>query len=284
MVDRKAPSASCDSADGHWHAANVSLSCSGTDGGSGVAGTNPVMLSTAVASGSEDADASTGTDQLCDAVGNCTPVGPIAGNMIDRKAPVISLIRPASGDSYLIGSAHVADYSCTDGGSLVATCLGTVADGANVDTAAVGSHTFTVDSTDNVGNAAPQSSVTYNVIWPYGGFFAPVNNKDSFGNYVLNVAKAGSAIPVKFSLGGDRGLDVVASGYPISGVIECSSTATTDAVEQTVTAGASSLSYDSTTSTYRYVWKTAQAWAGTCRQLSVKLADGTIHKASFQFK
>jgi hypothetical protein len=31
------------------------------------------------------------------------------------------------------------------------------------------------------------------------------------------------------------------------------------------------------------VWKTNKAWAGTCRQLVVKLADDTYYRAYFQF-
>jgi hypothetical protein len=57
-----------------------------------------------------------------------------------------------------------------------------------------------------------------------------------------------------------------------------------DAVEQTVTAGASSLTYDSTTDTYTYVWKTDRSWSGTCRQFVARLADGTYRRASFKFK
>ena len=54
-------------------------------------------------------------------------------------------------------------------------------------------------------------------------------------------------------------------------------------VEETVTAGGSSLSYDPTTGQYIYVWKTEKSWAGTCRQLRVKLMDGTSHIANFNF-
>jgi hypothetical protein len=35
---------------------------------------------------------------------------------------------------------------------------------------------------------------------------------------------------------------------------------------------------------YIYSWKTDKAWAGTCRQLIVKLTDGTYHWADFRFK
>lgn len=52
----------------------------------------------------------------------------------------------------------------------------------------------------------------------------------------------------------------------------------------TVTAGASSLSYDATTNTYTYVWKTQKAWAGTCGTLHVTLTDGSDHTALFQFR
>jgi hypothetical protein len=55
-----------------------------------------------------------------------------------------------------------------------------------------------------------------------------------------------------------------------------------DTVDQTVTAGSSSLSYDPTADQYVYVWKTDKSWTG-CRQLQVKLNDGTTHWAMFKF-
>ena len=48
------------------------------------------------------------------------------------------------------------------------------------------------------------------------------------GRYVLNAVKAGSAIPVKFSLGGDHGLDVFEADYPKSQGIQCNSNADVD--------------------------------------------------------
>ena len=98
----------------------------------------------------------------------------------------------------------------------------------------------------------------------------------------LNKAKAGSGIPVKFSLGGDRGLAVLAWQYPRSTTTTCGS-GSVDDIEQTTTAGSSSLSYDASTGQYTYVWKTDKAWAGSCRQLNVKLTDGSSHVAYFWF-
>jgi hypothetical protein len=34
---------------------------------------------------------------------------------------------------------------------------------------------------------------------------------------------------------------------------------------------------------YTYVWKTDRAWANTCRQLMLKLSDGSVHTANFRF-
>jgi hypothetical protein len=115
--------------------------------------------------------------------------------------------------------------------------------------------------------------------YPFTGFFAPVDNLP-----VVNQVQAGKAIPVKFSLGGDWGLGILAAGSPTSAPIACDATAVVDGIEATVTAGASSLTYDPTTDRYTYVWKTNKAWAKTCRQLVVQLNDNTFHRANFQFK
>ncbi|MDP2949524.1 MAG: PxKF domain-containing protein [Chloroflexota bacterium] len=117
------------------------------------------------------------------------------------------------------------------------------------------------------------------LVYSFSGFFRPVDNPP-----VLNSVKAGSGMPVKFSLGGDQGLDIFATGYPRSQRINCDMSTLLDAIEETVTAGSSSLSYDPIADQYVYVWKTDKAWASTCRQLIVRLNDGTDHVANFKFK
>jgi Tol biopolymer transport system component len=113
----------------------------------------------------------------------------------------------------------------------------------------------------------------------FAGFFSPVDNPP-----VVNSAKAGQGIPVKFSLGGDQGLAIFAADYPKSQQTSCDPNATVDGIESTVAAGSSSLSYDPAGDQYTYVWKSLKGWAGTCRQLVVKLTDGTSHRANFAFK
>ncbi len=115
--------------------------------------------------------------------------------------------------------------------------------------------------------------------YEFSGFFAPVDALP-----VLNQVKAGKAIPVKFSLGGDQGLDIFALGYPRSAQIACDATAELDGIEQTLTAGGSSLAYDAASDQYTYTWKTNKAWLKTCRQLVLRLSDGTAHLANFSFK
>jgi len=113
----------------------------------------------------------------------------------------------------------------------------------------------------------------------FDGFFQPVDNLP-----VFNQVKAGQSVPVKFSLIGNRGLDIFAVGYPKSDQIPCDSTALVDGIEDTSTAGSSSLVYDAASDQYIYAWKTDKAWANTCRQLVLTLKDGSSHRANFTFK
>jgi predicted extracellular nuclease len=112
----------------------------------------------------------------------------------------------------------------------------------------------------------------------FNGFFRPVDNLPMF-----NAVKAGQGIPVKFSLGGNQGLDIFSAGYPKSRQIACD-LGTGDGAEETITAGNSGLTYDPFNDTYTYVWKTDKGWANTCRQLVVQLTDGGVHRANFQFQ
>jgi hypothetical protein len=129
------------------------------------------------------------------------------------------------------------------------------------------------------GSLTATDSATVNVIWTFRGFFQPVDNVPT-----LNVANAGSAIPVKFSLTGDQGLAILATGYPTSGQFDCDDDAPTDAIETTATPGGSLLQYSAGSDTYTYIWKTERSWSNTCRRFVIKLADGTVHYADFQFR
>ena len=191
---------------------------------------------------------------------------------VDADNPTVSIDCPAV---VIAGSTATANWTAFDGQSGLATePAGTVA----LDTSVVGTgQAVSPVARDKVGHESTESC-TYRVVYDFAGFFSPVD-----GLPTLNSVNAGKAIPVKFSLGGNRGLNIFEAGYPRSQAIACDSSAAVDGIEETLTAGASSLAYDAATGRYLYVWKTERGWVGTCRQLVVKLADGTYHRANFKF-
>lgn len=116
-------------------------------------------------------------------------------------------------------------------------------------------------------------------IYEFDGFYAPVNNRDADGRLILNEVRAGRAIPLKFSLGGDHGLDVVVA---IRVSTLCGAEPVIGALEEAAVGGP--LKYDAEAAQYIVVWKTARTWASGCRQLVVELKDGTVQRANFSFE
>ena len=96
--------------------------------------------------------------------------------------------------------------------------MGDVADGAALDTSTAGARTFTVTATDVAGNSA-SLTVAYEV-GPleddFMGFRRPVEDFPAINRWI-----AGETVPVRFSLGGFKGLDVLAPGYPQVAEVEC---------------------------------------------------------------
>jgi hypothetical protein len=191
--------------------------------------------------------------------------------------PGIRIDSPQASAVFAPGQTVKADFACSDAGG-VESCTGTVPDGATVDTTALGDHTFTVTAEDLAGNPSTKT-VRYFVQYGFQGFKTPVDNPP-----VINVTKAGSTIPIKWSLIDRNGqfisdLNVVTSVS--SERIPCAS-AVTDVIEETVTPALTPLTYAN--NQFVYTWKTDKAWAGTCRRVFVALLDGTARYADFQLK
>lgn len=153
---------------------------------------------------------------ICDRVGNCASRGGPSGWKVDRKAPTITLASPASGASFSRGAAVSAAYTCADAGSGPSGCSGSLAVGAALPTATVGSRQFDVTAVDAVGNtatnstswsvAAPISGVVTDAatglpiagvtvqLTPVGGSATKANTAttDTDGTYRLEGAKPGS--------------------------------------------------------------------------------------------
>lgn len=238
-----------------------------------------------VTTGSVNADAP-GTYTLSytaiDAAGNTSAPATRTVTVVDTTPP--TLTAPSNITAYLpLNSAAttvvvnyatpVASDSCTT--TITATQTAGLPSGASFP---VGVTTNTFTATDASGNSA-SVTFTVTVLYNFTGFFSPVSNQPT-----LNVVNAGRAIPVKFSLSGNKGLAIFAPNSPSSGQVACDANASQADLTDTVTAGGSSLSYDASSGQYVYVWKTESSWAGTCRQLVVTLKDGSVHRANFKFK
>ena len=197
----------------------------------------------------------------------------------DNAPPTINACAPSQMIALTEGSQTVAVPDFT-AGVLAVDCTGPLTR-AQTPTAGtqvgVGTTTVTIRVADALGNyteCAAQLVVRYN----FAGFFQPIDNLPT-----VNTVKAGSAIPIRFSLSGYQGLDIFANAFPVSTMIACGFTDPGAAVEETVNAGGSSLHYDLTSDQYIYVWKTEKGWANSCRQLVAVLKDGNLYRANFKF-
>lgn len=203
--------------------------------------------------------------------------------VVDLAPPAIEVRTPTDGAVYSLGEAVNADYECRDedGGSGVATCTGDVAAGAPLDTSAPGEHAFTVTATDGAGNSA-STTVVYEVVdrsYHFSGFLWPV---DAFP--AVNRRTAGFPVRLRFSLGGYRGLDVLADGYPQVADVECGAGETPDSGEPALSVWNRGLRYRTRKDRYVFWWRTKRAWAGSCRQFLLKLDDGSLYRAEFRFE
>ena len=248
-------------------------SCADEAGGSGIA-----TCAGSVADGAPVDTSSVGektfTVNAADVAGNPASTS-VKYTVVDRTPPSVALSAPADGAVYVLGQRVLAAYSCADqaGGSGVATCEGPGADGAAIDTSTVGAHSFEVRTTDNAGNPGSRT-VSYSVVYDFDGFFWPVKNLPSSNRW-----KAGTPVPVRFSLGGYRGARPEAAGYPQS--TRCGG----GDGEQVARAAKKKpvFEYARRSGRYTLLWKTEKRWAGQCRVFVLKLDDGSVHTARFEF-
>jgi len=198
--------------------------------------------------------------------------------VIDNTPPVLSC--PANITVNLPLNSTATSMAVTyPAATATDNCPGTVTIGYSIASGtvfSVGTTPVTVTATDANGNSS-SCTFTVKVLYNFTGFFSPVNNPPT-----LNTVNAGRAIPVKFSLSGNKGLGIFAPNNPYTVSLNCDSNDPGVDVTETVTAGGSSLDYSP--DQYNYIWKTENSWAGTCRQLVITLNDGSVHVANFKFR
>jgi hypothetical protein len=202
------------------------------------------------------------------------------GQQFDFGDPLPSVTCSAEDDLSGIESA-----SCTIDGSLACT----PSDGScTIDPetlpTSVGEHTITVTAKDKAGNEAT-ASIQYTIVaWTIKGFYQPVDM-----NGVVNVAKAGSTIPLKFevfkTISEEEITDTSIIVQPLKAQkISCNNIngLPTDEIELTATGG-TSLRYDPIEEQFIYNWKTPTQ-KDTCWKVTVSTIDGSSIYAYFRLK
>lgn len=220
------------------------------------------------------------TCNATDAAGNHAVATTFVVHVVDTTPPVFSNVPANFSVLSTSSSGAAANYTSPTATDLVNGVVGVSCAPPCGSTFAVGVTTVTCTAADARDNVASRS-FTVAVVYNWTGFFQPVDNPGPTN--IVNVTKAGSAVPLKFSLGGNMGLDIFVSGYPRVVSINVA-TGAEDLIEETVTAGSSSLTYNPGANQYVYVWKTEKAWVGKSYQLQVMLKDGSLHVANFKFK
>lgn len=184
----------------------------------------------------------------------------------DATPPAATITSPSPSATYVLNAAASVDYSCADepGGSGLDSCVGSIdgtpiASGSQLPTAEPGSHRVTVVARDVAGNVS-ELSRSYIVL---AGWSGPVELPP-----IVNVANAGSATPLMFSLSGERGVEIFEGGYPMSQQVDCANWAENPAnpIDSTISTPGG-LTYDAASDQYKYVWRTDRGWAGQCRRL-----------------
>jgi hypothetical protein len=176
-------------------------------------------------------------------------------------SPLTPCSAKATGAGGLNQSLTVSYTNNTDAGTATATA------------------TFAGDANHNGSSDSKNFNITFN----FTGFSSPVDN-----NNVLNSAKAGQAIPLKWRL-------TDASGNPVTNLLStdvkvtvaslnCSLGTTTDQLEE-YAAGSSGLQ-NLGNGYYQFNWKTPTNYANSCKTMTLDLGEGTLttpHTALFKF-
>lgn len=118
--------------------------------------------------------------------------------------------------------------------------------------------------------------------YAFSGFDRPVDNPP-----IVNNAKAGSAIPVKWRITDPDGIPISdpASFISLTSYAVSCGALTADPIDEVeeYSAGASGLQYFDD-GYWQFNWKTPKGYSGQCRIMVLKLGDGSEHTASFKFK
>ena len=159
--DGTPPSIACGSADTAWHGSDVTIACTASDAGSGLANAADAnfTLMTTVPGGTGTADASTNSHQVCDVANNCVTAGPISRIMVDKTAPTITYVGRTAPNAAGWNDTNVTlNWTCADSlsGSVSSTVSQIIStEGTN--------QSATGTCTGNTGNSASDTQGGVNI-------------------------------------------------------------------------------------------------------------------------
>jgi len=157
----------------------------------------------------------------------------------DATLPSVTITTPEDGATYNLNQIVQASYSCQDDTSKVATCIGTVANGAEIDTASGGSKSYQVAVEDNAGNSVGKT-IRYTVT--AGDSTPPVvtpNVTGSMGQngwYTSNVLISWTVIDPETPVSSTSGCDSVTVNNNTAGTtFTCTATSSGGTTSKSVT-------------------------------------------------
>jgi hypothetical protein len=215
--------------------------------------------------------ASTFTCLARDASGNESDPASFTVTVVDTTPPVITC--PAD----VIAKVGQAVNLGTPGVSDIVDTSPTVTNNAPA-AYPPGATTVTWTAQDASSNSA-QCPQKVTLTYPWAGFSQPVDNVP-----VLNTAKAGQTIPLKWRLLDFNGTPVTdLSRVAVTVVsLSCQVGTSIDQIEE-YASGASGLQ-NLGNGYYQWNWKTPASYANSCNTLKLNLGDGVLQTANFQFK
>ncbi|MDQ3951466.1 MAG: PxKF domain-containing protein [Actinomycetota bacterium] len=181
----------------------------------------------------------------------------------------------SDGASYYFGSVPAGPTGCTadDATSGLASC--DVTGGGS----GVGSHSYTATATDNAGNDAT-ATLSYTVLpWTLNGFYSPVDM-----NNVVNVAKAGSTVPLKFEIfSGTTELTNTSAidTFTVAKQASCSGLYGAEDAIELYSTGGTALRYDTAGGQFIQNWKIPSG-ANICYRVTMTADDGSSKTALFK--
>lgn len=173
-----------------WYAGDVTVEWTATDDTSAVVAPPDTVLT------GEGADLSATSEEVCDDAGNCA-TATVDGIRIDRTPPSVSVTGPTDGASYTLGSAPAP--GCTASDTLSGLDGDCAVEETGGQTNGVGSFDADARAVDRAGNDATQR-VTYDVLYRFPGFRQPINDPRLNPRAPMSVFRAGSTVPVSFTL------------------------------------------------------------------------------------